>query len=327
MKIRHLLAATIFLALGGCAAAPAPAPAPSQKFVNLVPAYVAFWDSTRDLNEPARVAAFREQFEILFPGFYAPDRLKPPQTIAMQDERIAKGLQDFPAIRTRFEAIGREFEQMLGSAEQSFRVAFPDFQSNMPIYLTHSLGEMDGGTRNIRGRKLLIFGADSMAHIHAPDANERPFFHHELFHVYHVPKFEHCEAIWCSLWTEGLAVLVADRLNPGASDAELLLTMPRSLRDAVEQNRKEAVCAVRARFDSEKESDYRPLFNMRKETLSPRLPGRFAYYVGYLVAQQAARTHSLQQLAALTPEQAKPVVKHALDGLAKCGAARRARHA
>ncbi|GIL39102.1 hypothetical protein [Roseiterribacter gracilis] len=194
----------------------------------------------------------------------------------------------------------------------------------MPTYLIHSLGEMDGGTRNIRGRTLFVFGADVMARVHDGFNSERPFFHHELFHVYHTPKYESCDAVWCSLWTEGLAVLVAKRLNPDATDAELLLTCPRPLRAAFDANRKEAVCAIQARFNSEKGEDYRPLFNNPKDAaISPRLPGRFAYYVGYLVAQQAEKTHSLQQLAALTPEQAKPVVKRALDSLGNCGRTRR----
>jgi hypothetical protein len=296
---------------------PKPAPAP-DKFVNLVPAYAAFWDETRTLDPVARVAAFRARFEPLFPGFYSPERLKAPQTVAMQDQRIAKSFEDFPAIRTKFETTGKDFAAMLDSAETSFVATFPDFRPTTPIYLTHSLGEMDGGTRTINGHTALVFGADVMARVHGGFTSERPFFHHELFHVYHVPKYESCDAVWCSVWTEGLAVLVAKRLNPDASDDELLLTFPRSLRDAVEANRKEAVCAIRARFDSEKAEDYRPLFNNPKETISPRLPGRFAYYVGYLVAQQAETTRSLQQLAALTPAEARPVVSQALDRLARC---------
>ena len=56
--------------------------------------------------------------------------------------------------------------------------------------------------------------------------------HHELFHLYHSRAFEGCDAVWCGLWREGLAVHVAAELNPGASDAELVLTMPVPLRAA-----------------------------------------------------------------------------------------------
>ena len=48
------------------------------------------------------------------------------------------------------------------------------------------------------------------------------------------------------------------------------------------------------------------------------LPPRFGYYVGYLVAREAARTHHLQALAHLSPEDARPVVENALAALARC---------
>jgi hypothetical protein len=53
--------------------------------------------------------------------------------------------------------------------------------------------------------------------------------------------------------------------------------------------------------------------------LNERLPPRFGYYVGYLVAAEAAKTRSLQQLAALSREQARPVTEAALRSLERCG--------
>ena len=43
---------------------------------------------------------------------------------------------------------------------------------------------------------------------------------------------------------------VASKLNPGASDDALGLTIPRPLRAAVEAHRTEAICAVRQRLGS-----------------------------------------------------------------------------
>ncbi len=48
------------------------------------------------------------------------------------------------------------------------------------------------------------------------------------------------------------------------------------------------------------------------------LPPRFGYYVGYLVVREAARTHTLQQLAHLSVAEARPVVDAALASLATC---------
>ena len=146
----------------------------------------------------------------------------------------------------------------------------------------------------------------------------RPFFHHELFHLYHERSFRDCEQLWCGLWGEGLAVYVASRLNPGATDSELLLTEPEPLRAAVERNRSEAVCTVLARRESTAKADGRALFSSGR--LNERLPPRFGYYLGYLVAAEAGKTRSLKQLAALNSAEAKPVVEAALRSLADCPA-------
>jgi hypothetical protein len=73
---------------------------------------------------------------------------------------------------------------------------------------------------------------------------------------------------------------------------------------------------VHARFHSERPEDYAPLFYGQAHL--PGLPPRFAYYVGYLVAREAARTRSLHQLAHLAVDDARPVVAAALASLAAC---------
>jgi hypothetical protein len=184
-----------------------------------------------------------------------------------------------------------------------------------PVYLVNSLGEFDGGTREVGGRTVLMFGADVIARIHM-DHDIQPFFHHELFHLYHHRYFPECEPIWCGLWAEGLATYAARTLNPKASDAELLLTTPEPLRAAVEKDRKGAVCAVTARLESTSQKDYGALFS--SDRLSPTLPPRFGYYVGYLVAEEIGRTHTLKQMAQMKPPQARRAVDAALARLADC---------
>ena len=56
-----------------------------------------------------------------------------------------------------------------------------------------------------------------------------PFFHHELFHMYHRQFFQEGDRIYSSLWVEGLAVLAAEALNPHATKAELSLDNPNDL--------------------------------------------------------------------------------------------------
>ena len=87
----------------------------------------------------------------------------------------------------------------------------------------------------------------------------------------------------------------------------------------MEANRAEAVCAVRAHLDSGERADRQALFSFRR--MNERLPPRFGYYVGYLVAAQLGRTRSLRQLAELPPSQVRPLIEAALRSLSACPAA------
>ena len=156
-----------------------------------------------------------------------------------------------------------------------------------------------------------------MPRFEEPSSGPAPFFHHELFHLLHHRTFKGCEQLWCNLWTEGLAVYVASRLNPSADDRALLLNSPVPLRPLVESHKQEAVCAVRALLVSAEPKDYAPLF-LGGKAFSAELPARFGYYVGYLVAKDLGRTRSLRQLAALRNEEVKTLVMASLDRMATC---------
>jgi len=160
-------------------------------------------------------------------------------------------------------------------------------------------------------------GADVIARLHLAH-DIQPFFHHELFHVYHAQFFDECAQAWCALWMEGLATLAAQRLNPGASDAELLLNQPRPIRADVERDRSAAVCAVARLVDSKAAADYAGLFS--NGPALEGLPPRVGYYVGYLVAEEAARGRSLMSLAHLRNPAARKVVDAAFAGLSRCKA-------
>lgn len=307
--------------LGACLAALPDAhgqgatPAPAFTLVDLTGAYAAFYDRTQGMEARPRVEALKAEFAPLFPGFYDAARVKGFASPERYDVMIARSFGQFADLRPRYARTAAAFAAMLAPARDDFARHFPDLAPIGDVHLVHSLGEMDGGLRTIGGRRYFVFGADVMAQLYAP-GDERPFFQHELFHIYHRQFFGECPAVWCALWAEGLAVYVSERLNPGASDAQMGLTVPRPIRPEVDADRARAVCAVRARFDSEKPDDYAPLFYGASHL--PGLPPRFAYYVGYLVAREAARARSLQELAHLTAEEARPVAAAALAALAEC---------
>ena len=315
MTSRLLAALLGALLVAACATKSEPAE-DGLRLVDLTPEVARGWDETASLPDAGRVTAFKAHFANILPGFYSHERFGMPEP-GPYDERLLAGLKAYPEQRAKIEEVSRRFAAMLDPARTSFEREFGPMRGYPPIYLVVSFGEFDGGTRTLPGGGFLMFGADMVAKLHLQH-DIRPFFHHELFHLYHARTFRECEQLWCGLWTEGLAVYAASRLNPGATDSELLLTEPEPLRDAVERNRKEAVCTVLARRDSIATADGRALFSSGR--LNERLPPRFGYYLGYLVAAEAGKTRSLKQLAGLTPEQTRPVVEAALRSLADCPA-------
>lgn len=299
------------LALAGCQTAAPPAQGtPRYHLIDLTGDFVRFYDATQGQSDEERLAAFYRDVAPCFPQFY--DRARFDDNL--QDRRVLTSIQGFPALRERYLRASTQFAAAMDPAFTSFERAFPDMQPVGDIYLIHSLSEMDGGTRTFDGQTYFIFGADVMARVHAGFSSESPFFHHELFHIYHARFFGDCEPIWCGLWQEGLAVYVASQLNPNATDAELLLSSPQPIRPAVDANRALAFCAVKARLDSTDQNDYRQLFQGQAHVEG--LPARAGYYVGYLVAQEAGRTHTLQQLAHMPPSEVRPLIEQALTTLA-----------
>jgi hypothetical protein len=284
------------------------------KLVDLASSYASFWDESQDMPAAERVAAFKARFETLLPRFFSAERVG-WMTNEQYDAAIVQSFDRFPAIRDHVATITADFAKLLAPAHESFARAFPDLRPIGPVYIVHSLGEFDGGTRTVSGESRLVFGADVMAQVHG-FSDERPFFHHELFHVYHAQFFTDCEEMWCAVWSEGLAVLAAQRLNPRATDAELLLSSPRPIRPEVERNQNAAVCAVASRLTSTDGADYAGLFSNGPPIA--KLPPRVGYYVGYLVATEAARNRSITQLAHLDNEAARDLLTVTFARLADC---------
>ena len=238
-------------------------------------------------------------------------------TPAKYREYLAKMIASYPDQRPGIQRVSQEFGKTFEPARLSFEREFGPMTGYPPVYLVNALGEFDGGTRSLPGGTRLIFGADMIDKLYK-ETPVQPFFHHELFHLYHGRRFHECDPAWCSLWSEGLAVYVAATLNPGASDAALLLTSPVPLRKAVESHRAEAICAVRSRLNSTESKDYSAMFTGGADPISANLPGRLGYYVGYLVAQDLGRTRSLKALAALSPTEVQPLIEASLGRMADC---------
>jgi hypothetical protein len=286
-----LLCCTAALALAGDA----------PGFHNIAQSFADFYDANKDKSETEQLASFQNEVASRFPQFYGVARYHGEATQAQKDKFILDAIKSFPAIRNDYIRKTREFETDLPRYVASFKTWFPDFQPRFDIWVLHSLGEMDGGTRTFDGKNYLIFGIDGMVRYHGK-GNESAFFHHELFHTYHDLALAGCnsddEPIWNSLWQEGLATYVSHAMNPEADDTELLLSFPNEMAKRTRKVLPAAFADLASVLERRDQKLHGNLFSTSGDPAS-LLPVRRGYYLGYLVAQEAARNHSVQELAKL----------------------------
>ena len=290
----------------------APTPVSRLQVHDLVGEFDKVVDRTA-LAPAEQARAVRQHFATILPGFYDPKRLGAKD--AQYDARLAREIVRYRSeTRSKAAAVRRRFNRMVEPAVSDFERALGPLPTDRPVFLVISLGEFDGATRTLPGLgEVLLFGADAIAEYHG-DSDARAFVQHELFHLYHAKRFDSCEQVWCTLWQEGLATHVAATLNPGASDSDLLLTIPEPIRPALTAHRAEAVCAVLKRLDTS--DGMGALFS--SERLSPNLPPRFGYLVGAWVAADLNRAHSLRQLAELNGKPLHDAVAQSLRKMANC---------
>lgn len=282
---------------------------------NIAGDFANTWDATRNLPMDERIAAFRRDVAAKYPEFYSAQRLNVSEEV--YDQHIAKFIARFEAIRATYLEKVRAFDYELPRNMATFSKTFPDFRLSTPTWLVHALGEMDGGTREFNNRVDLIFGADMMAILHAND-NLAPLFHHELFHVYHHQRFA-CgtDAVWENLWEEGLATYVSHAMNPGASDSELMFDFPSGMRTATEARLAASWVHLAQVLDKSEPGLYSELFSTQASNSS--LPARRGYYLGYLVAREAAKTRDLPTLAAMGCKETRILVEDTIRKLSKEG--------
>lgn len=303
--MRHLVLSALFLCAAACAHA---GDAPGVH--NIAQSFADFYDANKDKPDAEQLAAFKRDVASGFPLFYGVARYKGEVTQAEKEQHILKTIKAFPEIREDYLRKTREFETELPRYIASFRAWFPDFQPSFDTWVLHSLGEMDGGTRTFEGRNYLIFGVDGMVRYHGK-GNESAFFHHELFHTYHDKAMAGCngdeEPMWASLWQEGLATYVSKAMNPEANDSELLLTFPDNMAERTRKVLPAAFADLEKVLDTRDTSVYRKLFTTSGKATG-ELPARRGYYLGYLVAREAARERSVQALAKLDCQGAHALV-------------------
>jgi len=326
MRLPKLMAMTAL-------AATAPAKAQVCPFENFMPQFAEFAAATSDLAPPARARAFVDRFAASHADFYIPQLFGPPEKLLQLAERLfdPKKTPQSPGARpVTLEdvlAMGRTITADYGRFEATFREAFPDYTCDTPLSFGVSLYLFDGSQSSTdpSGNGRMRFGVDKIAQLHPP--RELPaFFHHELFHIYHLQQTRtallraaqengwKAAPTWWTLWLEGLATYVSSRLNPQLTAPEIFWT-PRDLEQRMQAKLPEAARMLLTDLDDMDAKDaYSRWFTGSSNP--PGLPERSGYYLGYLMAKQLDRG-DLAALARMAPLQVEREARAFLASLAR----------
>jgi hypothetical protein len=281
-------------------------------YTDLMPAYRKFAIRTANFSPEDRAVAFREEVVARYPDYYAPEMYGNEAKLearAVQFFDAVKRSVSFHGVPPVSEAhleeigslIGREFLQQ----QRRFIRSFEDFQCATTVEFGVSLLRFDGHPVDISGKQHLLFGVDMIAALH--DAADMPaFFDHEIFHIYHkqfiaaqLPKGD--EPAWVTMWTEGLATYVSQRMNPKL-DAQQVLWFPRDMVARMKTETPRAAELLLRDIDKVGAAGDRWfLGNIQVEGL----PERAGYYLGYLFAQSVGEHVELPTLARMPLEQVR----------------------
>lgn len=297
----------------------APAPTRTYTLVDATDAYFAFWDRHEHDPVDAQIDAFLTEVVAAHPELYAPSVIGLPKDQPQEEALRARLRAHLPRVQPLLGAMRgarRDLDANLGRYEASFLEAFDDFRYDGRVYITDSAGGFDGATRAVEGREALLFGVDGIALHHPPGSDLGPFFHHELFHLYHQQMFEEQAAemtrtIAMALWAEGLAVYVSERLNEGATFDDLLLTS--EMVEQTDARLPELAADLAAHLNSGDRRIYASYFLGAD---GGRVPKRCGYYIGLLVARRVGEGRTLKGLARL---HGAPLVEEIAAALTELG--------
>lgn len=278
---------------------PAVAAGSSYQVFDLMPDYWRFWERGQgktlkfqaQLFRQMVIAPYRAAFAVSIEkslGGFGDDKLIP----------YLKGVRSLlPAMRQLSDRLTRDLPTYRGD----FLLAFPDMAWSGRVYFMPSLYVFDGQTNNIDDSQALFFGLDALALYGYQKLGV--LLQHELFHLYHrqvnpaVFSESNGEAdpLYRQLWTEGLATFVSMRLNPTATVAEVLLSIPLA-------EKGDALLAPLARelsgkLDSTDPKDLSDFFDAGSKRTD--IPPRSGYFIGLRTAEALGKRFTLIELARL----------------------------
>jgi Predicted Zn-dependent protease (DUF2268) len=288
---------------------------------HIIDATEAFWPlagRTATMTPAAQVAAFRSEVVAKFPELYT-DTVLGRENVRALDKLALKWLAATRKNGLAGRKLERDLVRSLPVLLARFQKTFPDFRCDFPIYLMASLGSLDGAGRMVAGHPALVLGIDTMAEFEAP--KELPVvIAHELFHRYNFQAAGFSDdpgdrqAIWRTLWAEGLATYASGQLNPQASLGEVLISPDLAARGPTLIGRLAAALRDNDAPDPPLYAEY--FEGGSAKARAAGIPQRSGYYVGYRVVQLLAKRHSLFRLAHLKGPALHREIDRALEDLA-----------
>src|SRR5258706_3714054 len=219
-------------------------------------------------------------------------------------------LPQLDGIVPQMKAYTEEIRKGVGAGMVSFRKQFPDFVWKSKIYLLPSLGQFDGRVQEIDKQKSLLFGIDVITR---RKSKAIPLMHHELFHLYHRQFYETSTPakVFEGVWGEGLAVYVAEKLNPGLPTSDYLIDP--DLIKAVDSRRAAVLDKLAATMNQSGGDLLLPW--LRGDSNDVLIPARAGYYIGLQIAREVAKDHTLDQMVRLKGDALEVAFKNALRKL------------
>jgi hypothetical protein len=279
-------------------------------YQDLMPPYEKFVATTAGFSAQQRAEAFVNDFAPGYRDYYAPEVFGDSARMQARALRFfdpAQAAVVFPGLPPltdkRLAALSTVVGPQFVEQQRKFMRTFSDFSCDTIVEFGVSLLKFDGHPVEVGGRHYLLFGVDIIAILHAP-TDMPAFFDHEIFHLYHrqvtgarAPQGE--EPVWWTMWVEGLATYVSQRMNPGL-DAQQVLWYPLDMVARMKQERPRA--AQLMLHDIEKTGPDADRWFVSNTSVEG-LPVRAGYYLGYLFAKSVGDARPLPQLAREAPQQ------------------------
>jgi hypothetical protein len=291
------------------------APAASFRIHDFMPDFWRFWAAARG-RAVARQALLWQELYVRPHQAVFDDLAKPCKDEFAPTWARTHYFPNLPKIMPGIHEAAADLPQKLSAARDRFLQAFPDMRWTGDVYVMASGYCFNGRAQSVRGHEAILLGIDTRVALGQKDPI--PDMTHELFHRYHSRFFDFKPSsgypLWTTLWAEGMAEFVAEKLNPGASDADLSL-VPIGMPRQVDARRKELAADFLRVFAATDDEDAKKWFN---DTNSKDLvvPARAGYELGVLVVRELAQRYSIQVMAHWSRSQAESRIKAALAFIA-----------